>query len=226
MQSRVSAALVFERYIWYFCSLHLAFEMSCDTEYLEKNSFRFFRKRGLRGFGLCAIVLMIFVQVFRKILGDFTERKTQSYQNDVEYVPKLSFRALLCFFLWLYAKKNYFEKLLRSLYLGTLRDFHSNAESRFGCARFRRLRLVLWLLTSCVWDVLRYRLLRKKQLLIFSETWSSSFWVVCNCSDDFRPNVPKILGDFTERKTQTFQNDNYYVPNLSVWAQLCFILWL
>ena len=34
MQSHVSAALVFERYVWYFGSLHPAFEMSCDTEYL------------------------------------------------------------------------------------------------------------------------------------------------------------------------------------------------
>ena len=67
----------------------------------KKNSFWFFRKRGLRRFGLCAIVLMIFVQTVRKILGDLTERKTPTLQNDVEYVPKISVRALLCFFLWL-----------------------------------------------------------------------------------------------------------------------------
>ena len=65
MQSHVLAALGFERYVWYFSSLHPAFEMSCDTEYL------------------------------------------------------------------------------------------------------------------------------KKQLLIFSETWSSSFCIVCNCFDDFRTNLPK-----------------------------------
>ena len=34
MQSRVSAALVFEGYVWYFRSLHLASEMSWDIEYL------------------------------------------------------------------------------------------------------------------------------------------------------------------------------------------------
>ena len=33
-QSHVSAALVFERYVWYFGSLYPAFEMSCDIEYL------------------------------------------------------------------------------------------------------------------------------------------------------------------------------------------------
>ena len=75
-------------------------------------------------------------------------------------------------------QKNCFEKLLRSLYLGTLRDFHSNAESHFGCARFRRLRLVLWLFASCVWDVLRYRILRKKQLLIF---FGNVVFVVLGC---------------------------------------------
>ena len=38
-------------------------------------------------------------------------------------------------------------------------SFRSNAESRFGCARLRRLRLLLWLFTSCVWVVLWYRIL-------------------------------------------------------------------
>ena len=73
--------------------------MSCDTEYL-KNSFWFFRKRGLSRLVLCTIVLMIFAQTFRKILPDFTESKTQNFQKDVEYVPK-----------------NCFENFLRSLYL-------------------------------------------------------------------------------------------------------------
>ena len=36
IQSHVLAALFFERYVRYFGSLHPAFEMSCDTEYLEK----------------------------------------------------------------------------------------------------------------------------------------------------------------------------------------------
>ena len=34
MQSQVLAALFFERYVRYFGSLHPAFEMSCDIEYL------------------------------------------------------------------------------------------------------------------------------------------------------------------------------------------------
>ena len=101
MQSYVLAALLFERYVRYFGSLHPAFEMSCDTEYLEKNSFWFFRKRGIRCFGLCAIVSMIFIQTVRQILADFTETKTQTFQNDVEYVPKMSFWTLVGLLLWL-----------------------------------------------------------------------------------------------------------------------------
>ena len=62
--------------------------------------------------------------------------------------------------------KNCFEKFLRSHYLGTVRVFHSNTESRFGCASSRRLRLVLWLFTSCVWDVLWYRILIKTALFL------------------------------------------------------------
>ena len=91
MQKHVSAALVFESYVWYFHSLHLAFEMSCDTEYLKKTASDFFRKRGLGRFVLCAIVFMIFAQTFRKLLGDFTESKAQNFQKDVENVPKMSF---------------------------------------------------------------------------------------------------------------------------------------
>ena len=86
--------------------------------------------------------------------------------------------------------------------LGTKCVFCSNAESRFGCSIFRTLCSVHWLFTSCVWDVLRYRTLRKKQLLIFSETWSSSFWIVCNCFDDFRTNRPKSIG-WSHRKEDT-----------------------
>ena len=44
LQYKVLPALVFEGYVWYFGSLHPAFEISSDTEY----SFPFFWKRGLR----------------------------------------------------------------------------------------------------------------------------------------------------------------------------------
>ena len=211
----------------------------------------FVRKRGLRHFVLCAIVLMIFAQTFRKILSDFTESKTQNFQNDGEYVPKITVWALLCFFSWVVTKKRCSENLwgvstwsnpcflfkcrvtfwlrqfskatfgtlalyilrLRCLAISntyinsfcflsktetfrndveyvpkmtfwallglilllwvknlfwekseislheTIRVFGLNAESRFGCSSYRRLRLVLSLFTSCVWDVLGFRIL-------------------------------------------------------------------
>ena len=104
----------------------------------------------------------------------------------------MSLWALLGWILWLLIKKLLWELAEISLH-EIIRVFCSNAESRFGCAIFRTLRSVLRLFTSCVWDVLRYRILRKKQLLIFSETWSSSFCIVCNCFDDFRTNRPKNI---------------------------------
>ena len=46
--------------------------------------------------------------------------------------------------------------------------------------------------------------LEKKQLLIFSETWSSSLCIVCNCFDDFRTNPPKSFGRFHWKKNTNF----------------------
>ena len=129
--------------------------------------------------------------------------KTETFQNDVEYVPEMFFWALLGWILWLWIKKLLWELAEISLH-ETIRVFCSNAESRFGCAIFRTLRSVLWLFTSCVWDVLRYRILIKKQLLIFSETWSSRFWIVCNCFDDFRKNRPKNNGRSHRKENTNF----------------------
>ena len=87
--SPLLAALFLERYVRYFGSLHPEFEMSCDTEYLEKAAFDF---SGNVVFVVldCLIVSMILVQTVRKIMGNITERKTPTFQNDVEYVPKRS----------------------------------------------------------------------------------------------------------------------------------------
>ena len=41
MQNHVLAALIFDRYVRYFGSLHPSFEMSCDTEYLERKILTF-----------------------------------------------------------------------------------------------------------------------------------------------------------------------------------------
>ena len=189
MQSHVLAALFFpERYVWNLAVyiLHLRCLAIPNT---YENGFWFFWNLGLRRFVLCAFVLMIFVQTFRKKIGDLAERKTSTFQNDVEYVPKMSVWALLCFFLWFYLKNMFWELPEVSL-LGTIRVFCLNAESRFGWASFRRLRLVLWLFTSCVWDVLWYRTLIKTALFSWgklknSKTTLSTFQkcLLERCSD-------------------------------------------
>ena len=46
--------------------------------------------------------------------------------------------------------------------------------------------------------------LEKKQPLIFSKTWSSSFWIVCNCFDDFRTNRPKNIGRSHRKENTNF----------------------
>ena len=44
----------------------------------------------------------------------------------------------------------------------------------------------------------------KKQLLINSETWSSSFRIVCNCFVDFRTKLPKNFGRFHRKQNTKF----------------------
>ena len=44
----------------------------------------------------------------------------------------------------------------------------------------------------------------EKQLLIFLETWSSSFCIVCNCFDDFRTNLPKNFWRFHRKENTNF----------------------
>ena len=44
----------------------------------------------------------------------------------------------------------------------------------------------------------------KNSFWFFSETWSSSFCIVCNCFDDFRPNLPKTVGRFHRKENTNF----------------------
>ena len=149
---------------------------------LRKKQLLIIRKRGLRRFVLYAIVLMIFVQTFQKIMGDLIERKIPTFQNDVEYVPKMSnvFLSSAGLFSLVVTKINLFWELPQISLLETIRVFCTNAESRSGCASFRRLGLVLPLFTSCVWDVLEYRILIKTAFVSWakqklSETTLSTF---------------------------------------------------
>ena len=73
----------------------------------------------------------------------------------------------------------------------------------FACARFRRLRLVLWLFASCFWDVLRYRIFMKAAF-DFLDTWSSSFCNVWKWFNDFRKNHPKKIGLIHQKENTSF----------------------
>ena len=44
----------------------------------------------------------------------------------------------------------------------------------------------------------------KNSFWFFSETWSSSFRIVCNCFDGFRPNLPKNIGRFHRKENTNF----------------------
>ena len=162
MQSHVLAPLFFERSVRYFGSLHPAFEMSCNTEYLEKNSFWLLRKRGLRRFVLCAIVLMIFEQTSGKNLGDFTGRKTPTFQIDVEYVPKKSVWALLC--IVLVVTKKYVLRTHWGLSFWNNTCFLFKCRVTFGLRQFSKVRF----------GTLAFYILRLRCLVI-SNTYKNSF---------------------------------------------------
>ena len=49
----------------------------------------------------------------------------------------------------------------------------------------------------------------EKQPLIFLETWSSSFCIVCSCFDDFRTNRPKIIGRFHQKENTNFPKQRW-----------------
>ena len=112
MQSHVSAAPVPEGYVWYFGSVHPAFEMSSDTEYLEKNSFWFF--------GNVVFVVLDCVQLFwwfsykpsEKWRAFSPKGKHQLSKMTLSTFQKCLFE--LCFAFFFGCNKNIF---LMSLYL-------------------------------------------------------------------------------------------------------------
>ena len=100
-------------------------------------------------------------------------------------------------------EENCFENFLRSLYVEQY-VFFVQMQSRVSAALvfegyvryFGSLHLAFEM--SCDFDYL------KKQLLIFSETWSPSFCIVCNCFDDFRTNRLKNNGRFHRKENTNF----------------------
>ena len=194
MQSHVLAALVFERYVWYFGSLHPAFEMSCDTEYLKKQLL-IFSETWSPSFCLVCNCFDEFRTNLPKKIGQFHRKQNTKF-------PKRR---------WVRSKK-FFRELPQTSLLGTIRVFCSNAESRFGCASFRTLRLVLWLFTSCVWDVLRYRMLKKTAFDFFGNVVSVVlycvqlfWWFSHKPSEKYWPISPKAKHQVSKKTLSTFQ---------------------
>ena len=99
--------------------------------------------------------------------------------------------------------------------LGTIRVFCSNAESRLGCGSFWTRRLVLWLFTSCVWDVLGCRILKKTafDFLIFFGNLVSVvlycmqlfWWFSSKPSGKYSAISPKGKHKFSKTTLSTFQ---------------------
>ena len=134
--------------------------MSCDIEYLQRQLLFFF--------GKVVFVVLYCVQLFWRFSYKLSENywavsrkgKHKLTKTTLSTFQKCLFELCSAFFFGCNWKKMFWELLEISI-LGTIRVFRSNAESSFGCASSRRLRLVLWLFKSCVWAVLRYRILLK-----------------------------------------------------------------
>ena len=177
MPSHVLAALFFERYVRYFGSLHPAFEMSCDTEYLEKKQLLIFSETWSSSFWIVCNCFDVF-RTNRPKNNGRSHRKENTNFPKWRWVRSKNVCLSSALLFSLVVTKIFFEVSL----LGTIRVFCSNAESRFGCAIFRTLRSVLWLFTSCVWDVSPYRILREK---IAFDFFGNVVFVVLDCVRSF-----------------------------------------
>ena len=194
MQRHVSAAPLFERYVWYFGSLHPAFEMSCDTEYLRKQLL-IFSETWSPSFCIVCNCFDDFRTNLPKNIGQFHRKQNTKF-------PKRR---------WVRSKK-LFRELPQISLLGTIRVFCSNAESSFGCASFRTLRLVLWLFTSCVWDVLRYQTLIKTAFDFFGNVVfvvlyyvQLFWWFSYKPSEKYWAIWPKGKHQVSKKTLSTFQ---------------------
>ena len=82
----------------------------------------------------------------------------------------------------------------------------------FACASFWRLRLVRWLFTSCVWDVLRYRILIKTAFDSFGNVVvvvlycvHLFWWFSHKPSEKYWPISPKAKHQVSKKTLSTFQ---------------------
>ena len=114
MESHVLAVLVFERYVRYFGSLHTAFGMSCDTEYL-KNCFCFFGK--VVSFVLYCVELWWFSHKPSEKHWAFSPKAKHKISKRRWVRSKNVFLSAALLFSLVVTKENCFENFLRSLYL-------------------------------------------------------------------------------------------------------------
>ena len=150
--------------------------------------------------------------------------KTETFQNDVECVPKMSYWALLGLILWLLLKKLFWELAEISLY-ETIRIFCSNAESSFGWAGYQRVRLVVWFfyvvcLTSDTMPNKKQSIVWKRGLCCFGSV--QSFW--------WFPYKPfwksEKVGRCHENQDTNFLKCRWVRQKISLWAVLgLFLLW-
>ena len=177
MPSHVMAAVFFERYVRYFGSLHPAFEMSCDTEYLEKKQLLIFSETWSSSFWIVCNCFDDFRTNRPKNIGRSHRKENTNFPKWRWVRSKNVCLSSALLFSLVVNKKTVLEIPEISLQ-ETIRVLCSNAGSRFGCGIFWTLCSVLWLFTSCVWDVLRYRILGKKTSFDF---FGNVVFVVLDC---------------------------------------------
>ena len=192
MQSHVLAALFFQRYVWYFGSLLPAFDISCDTEYLEKKQLLIFSETWSLSF-------CIVCNCFDDFPTNFPESFGRSHRKKNTNFPKWR---------WIRSKKVYLSSaLLFSLVVTqkyVLRTYWGLSIWNNTCFLFNfritfRLRQV-----SMVRFVALAPYILRLRCLVISNIYKNSF---CFLS-----------------KTETFQKDVEYVPEMSFWALLGLIL--
>ena len=193
MQSHVLAALVFERYVWYFGSLHPAFEMSCDTEYLKKQLL-IFSETWSPSFCIVCNCFDDFRTNLPKNVGQFHRKQNTKFPKR-RWVRSKNVCLSSALLFSLVVTKKYV--LITSWGLSTW----NNTCSLFKCRGTFRLRQF----SKARFGTLALYILRFRCLVI-SNTYKNSS---CFLS-----------------KTETFQNDVEYVPKKSFWALVGLLLWL
>ena len=168
--------------------------------YIYKNSFWFFSETWYSSFCIVCNCFDDFRSHIPKTIGRFHRKKNTNF-------PKRR---------WVRSKNvRLSSALLSSLAVTTkivLRTSWDLSTWNRTCFLFK-CRVTFWLryFSNATFGTLALYILRLRCLAIpntylnsfrfFSETWSSSFCILCNSFDDFRPNLPKNIGRFQQKNT-------------------------